>query len=156
MKPSNTGILSAARFNNDAPSASLIQRLLVATVMASWNPLNRSARAYQPGEFGGSRPGHIRSTARNSSVTTSVKIIGNVSSIEQRLRRWLKNSKIDVRAWYEPFVRSTLRTYAPGVTYVVMDSTQYGPGCRALVIGVAYGGQVLPLGWRWAPSAPSL
>lgn len=69
-------------------------------------------------------------------------------SIEQRIRRWLKNDKIEGCAWYEPFVRRTMRTYAPGVIDVVMDSTQYGPSCRARVVGVAYGGQVLPLGWR--------
>lgn len=83
-----------------------------------------------------------------SSLAEVMALEATELSIEQRIRRWLKNSKIDVREWYEPFVRSTMRTYAPGVSYVVMDSTQYGPSCRALVIGVAYGGQVLPLGWR--------
>jgi hypothetical protein len=67
---------------------------------------------------------------------------------EQRIRRWLSNSKIDMVQWDEAFVRSTMRTYRPGVIYVVMDSTQYGPSCRAVVAGVAYAGQVLPLGWR--------
>jgi hypothetical protein len=83
-----------------------------------------------------------------SSLAEVIALAATELSIEQRIRRWLKNSKIDVRAWYEPFIRSTLRTYTPGVIYVVMDSTQYGPSCRALVMGVAYGGQVLPLGWR--------
>ena len=83
-----------------------------------------------------------------SSLAEVIALEATELSIEQRIRRWLKNSKIDVRQWYEPFVRSTMRTYAPGVIYVVMDTTQYGPSCRAVVAGVAYGGQVLPLGWR--------
>jgi hypothetical protein len=69
-------------------------------------------------------------------------------SIEQRLRSWLKNSAIEVRVWYEPFVRTALHLYYPQVVYVVMDSTQFGPSCRAVVVGLAYAGQVLPLGWR--------
>jgi hypothetical protein len=69
-------------------------------------------------------------------------------SIEQRLRRWLKNPRINVQAWFAPFVQAALQVYQPGVVYVIMDTTQYGPACRALVVGVAYAGQVLPLGWR--------
>lgn len=83
-----------------------------------------------------------------SSLAEVIALEATELSVEQRIRRWLKNSKIDVHQWYEPFVRSTLRTYAPGVIYVVMDTTQYGPSCRAVVAGVAYAGQVLPLGWR--------
>lgn len=69
-------------------------------------------------------------------------------SIEQRVRRWLKNEHIDVRAWFEPFVKAALALYQPQVVYVVLDTTQFGPSCRALVVGLAYGGQVIPVGWR--------
>lgn len=69
-------------------------------------------------------------------------------SIEQRLRRWLKNERIDVQRWYEPFVRTGLQLYRWPVIYVVMDTSQFGPSCRALVVGTAYAGQVIPLGWR--------
>ncbi len=68
-------------------------------------------------------------------------------SIEQRLRRWLSNPRINVKAWFEPFVQAALQLYHPAV-YVIMDTTQYGPACRALVVDLAYGRQVLPLGWR--------
>lgn len=83
-----------------------------------------------------------------SSLSEVISLEATDLSIEQRIRRWLKNEKIDVRQWYEPFVRSALQLYAAQVIYVVMDSTQYGPGCRALMVGVAYGGQVLPMSWR--------
>lgn len=70
-------------------------------------------------------------------------------SIEKRMHRWLKNKAIDVRTWYEPFVRAALVQYAPQTVYVVMDTTKFGPSCQALVAGLAYGGgQVIPLGWR--------
>ncbi len=69
-------------------------------------------------------------------------------SLEQRVRRWLKNERIEVRSWYEPFVLTGLQLYRPQTVYVVMDTSQFGPSCRALVVGVAYAGQVLPLGWR--------
>lgn len=69
-------------------------------------------------------------------------------SLEQRVRRWKANEHIDVRVWFEPFVRAALALYQPEVVYVVMDTTQFGPSCRALVVGLAYGGQVIPIGWR--------
>jgi hypothetical protein len=69
-------------------------------------------------------------------------------SIEQRVRRWLKNSRIDVQSWYKPFVLAGLQLYGGPEVYVVLDTSQFGPSCRALVVGLAYGGQVMPLGWR--------
>jgi hypothetical protein len=83
-----------------------------------------------------------------SSLAEVIVLTATDLSIEQRIRRWLKNEKVDVRQWYGPFVRSTMRTYTPQVIYVVMDCTKYGPSCRATVAGVAYAGQVIPLGWR--------
>jgi hypothetical protein len=69
-------------------------------------------------------------------------------SIEQRVRRWLKNGQIDVENWYEPFVLTGLHLFRWREVYVVLDTSQFGPSCRALVVGIAYGGQVMPLGWR--------
>jgi hypothetical protein len=83
-----------------------------------------------------------------SSLAEAIGLAASDLSLEQRIRRWLKNEQVDVRRWYEPFVRTALQLYYPHVIYLVMDSTQYGPACRALVVGIAYGGQVLPLGWR--------
>lgn len=83
-----------------------------------------------------------------SSLAEAIPLDISEGSLEQRLRRWLKNEHVNVRSWYEPFVRTGLQLYRPQVVYVVMDTTQFGPSCRALVVGVAYGGQVLPVGWR--------
>ncbi len=83
-----------------------------------------------------------------SSLAEVIPLAATELSLEQRLRRWLKNHAIDVRTWYEPFIKAALQAYGAPIIYVVMDSTQYGPGCRALVVGLAYAGQVLPLGWR--------
>ena len=83
-----------------------------------------------------------------SSLAEVIPLAATELSLEQRLRRWLKNATIDVRAWYAPFVKAALQAYASPVVYVVMDSTPYGAGCRALVVGLAYAGQVVPLGWR--------
>ena len=83
-----------------------------------------------------------------SSLAEAIPLAATELSLEQRLRRWLKNAAIDVRQWYEPFIQAALQAYGGPVVYVVMDSTAYGAGCRALVVGLAYAGQVLPLGWR--------
>ena len=83
-----------------------------------------------------------------SSLAEMIGLEATDLSIEQRIRRWLKIQAIDVARWYEPFVRSALQLYGSSVHYVVVDSTQYGPSCRAIVIGLAYAGQVIPLGWE--------
>lgn len=83
-----------------------------------------------------------------SSLAEVIPLQATELSIEQRLRRWLKNQHIDVRAWFAPFVRAALEVYPPGIVYVILDTTQYGPSCRALLVGIAYASQVLPLGWR--------
>lgn len=83
-----------------------------------------------------------------SSLAEAIPLAITEGSVEQRLRRWLKNGAIDVRRWYEPFIRAALQAYHPSTIYLVMDSTAYGAGCRALMVGLAYAGQVLPLDWR--------
>lgn len=83
-----------------------------------------------------------------SSLAEVIPLAATDLSLEQRLRRWLKNGAIDVRACYAPFVKASLQSFNATTVYVVLDSTQYGAGCRALVVGLAYAGQVLPLGWR--------
>ena len=90
-------------------------------------------------------------SSQDSHLSSLAEVIPSAAtdlSIEQRLRRWLKNPAIEVRAWYAPFVQAALQLYASPMHYLVLDSTQYGPSCRALVVGLAYNGQVLPLGWR--------
>lgn len=83
-----------------------------------------------------------------SSLAEVIPLVATELSVEQRIRRWLKNAAVEVRTWYEPFIKAALQAYSAPVVYVVMDSTAYGAGCRALLVGLAYAGQVLPLGWR--------
>lgn len=91
----------------------------------------------------------IRSTDSHlSSLAEEIPLLASDLSIEQRLRRWLKNQAIEVRVWYEPFIQAAMQLYDSKIHYLVMDSTQYGPSCRALMVGLAYGGQVIPFGWR--------
>ncbi len=89
--------------------------------------------------------------SQDSHLSSLAEVIPSAAtdlSIEQRVRRWLKNRAIDVRIWYEPFVKAALQLYAIPLHYLVMDSRPYGPSCRALVVGLADNGQVIPLGWR--------
>lgn len=92
--------------------------------------------------FLGSSDSHL------SSLAEAIPLAITEGSVEQRLRRWLKNGAVDVARWYEPFIRAVLQDYHPATIYVVMDSTAYRAGCRALVVGLAYAGHVVPLAWR--------
>lgn len=83
-----------------------------------------------------------------SSLAEGMALEASDQSLEQRIRRGLSNPQVAVRRWYAPFVQRALANYQAEVVYVILDSTAYGSSSRALVAGLAYGAQVLPLGWR--------
>jgi hypothetical protein len=68
-------------------------------------------------------------------------------SIEMRLRRWVKNKHLDTEAIYMPFARHLLAALAHQPLLLVMDASQIGRGCMALMVSVVYKKRALPLAW---------
>lgn len=68
-------------------------------------------------------------------------------SIEKRMRRFVKNPRIDVEAYYLPFAQALVQALASQPLVLAMDSSQVGRGCMALMVGVIYKRRALPLAW---------
>ena len=61
--------------------------------------------------------------------------------------RWLKNDKGTVERYYLPYVKELLKSLPDGPLVLVIDGSQIGRGCRALVISVLHHNRALPLCW---------
>lgn len=69
-------------------------------------------------------------------------------STVRRFERFVDDPRVDVHALFEPFVWAMQASLGNETAYLIIDCTQAGPKCRALVIGLAYHGTILPLRWR--------
>ncbi len=74
-------------------------------------------------------------------------------SYTRRLSRFLDNSAIDVRAWYEPIARSWLERQAQSLQQVrlIVDGTKVGFGHQLLMVSLAYRKRSIPIAWSWVP-----
>jgi hypothetical protein len=89
----------------------------------------------------------IGRNAQLSAMSAEVPVSIKEKSIEMRLRRWVKQSKIEVEAVYMPFAQQILRVLAAKPLILVMDGSQIGRGCMVLMIGVLYKKRALPIAW---------
>jgi hypothetical protein len=75
-------------------------------------------------------------------------------SIVRRLERFLDNSSVRVREWYEPIALGIIAAASvAGEIHLVMDTTKVSAHHRLLMVGVAYRRRVLPLAWSWVRSS---
>ena len=68
--------------------------------------------------------------AQLSQMSSEVPVAAKDKSVEMRLRRWVKNTKIDADIVYMPFARQILAALGPASLVLVMDDSQAGRGCR--------------------------
>jgi hypothetical protein len=80
-------------------------------------------------------------------MSDEVPVEAKNQSIEMRMRRWVKHSKIDVEATYMPFAQHILASLADEPLVLAMDDSQVGRGCMVLMVGVVYRTRLLPLAW---------
>ncbi len=89
----------------------------------------------------------IGRNAQLSAMSAEVPVSVKEKSIEMRLRRWVKHSKIEVEAVYMPFAQQILQALASRPLVLVMDGSQIGRGCMVLMVGVLYKKRALPIAW---------
>jgi hypothetical protein len=67
----------------------------------------------------------------------------------KKLSRFVQNERIDERCSYVSFAKRLLKALAKRQRrmVLVMDGSEIGRNCRALVISVLFGGRALPLGF---------
>lgn len=78
-------------------------------------------------------------------------IDGQRENLVQRLRRWLKNQKVNQERCYLPLVTHLLRHWPDAEVSLVMDRTDLGQTWSILLLSVAYRHRSLPLVWRIRP-----
>ncbi len=74
-------------------------------------------------------------------------VAGKIPSLVNRLRRFLDNEQVQVRAWYRPLAEEVVKSFAGHEFRLVIDTTKIGFNHRLLSIGLAYKKRVLPLAW---------
>lgn len=71
-----------------------------------------------------------------------------VNSRVKRFSRYTQNEQIDQATYFVPFIEILLAGLASqGTIVVVMDGSEVGRNCLALVVSVIYKGRALPLAW---------
>ena len=72
-------------------------------------------------------------------------------STTRRLSRFLDNSAIRVREWYEPVAREWLETQFQhmGEIRLIFDGTKIGFGHQLLIVCLAYRKRAIPIAWTW-------
>jgi hypothetical protein len=85
--------------------------------------------------------------AQLSQMSSEVPVAAKDKSVEMRLRRWVKNTKIDADLVYMPFAHQILAALGTAPLVLVMDGSQAGRGCMVLMVGVLYKTRALPIAW---------
>lgn len=85
------------------------------------------------------------------------KIPGQASTVSktQRVKRFLNNSKVRVRAWYGPVVQDLLHEVVEQGLEVrlLADGTKVGFGHQLLMVALAYRRRAIPIVWIWVKSS---
>ena len=86
--------------------------------------------------------------AQLSAMSSEVPYPAKDTSIEMRMRRWVKNEHVDVEVTYMPFARQILEALSSsGPLVLAMDGSTIGRGCMVLMVGVIYQKRALPVAW---------
>jgi hypothetical protein len=65
----------------------------------------------------------------------------------KRYYRWIKNDRIDVETYFMPYAETLLISLSHRPLVLVIDGSDVGRGCLALVLGVVYKNRALPIAW---------
>jgi len=80
-------------------------------------------------------------------MSNEVPYGNQAQSVERRLRRWVRTPRVSGETYFLPFAQAVLASLAHRPLVLVMDGSVVGRGCMALMLGVVYQHQVLPLVW---------
>lgn len=65
----------------------------------------------------------------------------------KRFHRWVKNERIDFETYFMPYAETLLVSLSHRPLVLVIDGSDAGRGCLALVLGVVYKQRALPIAW---------
>jgi hypothetical protein len=77
-------------------------------------------------------------------------VIGDQTKAKSKLRRfhrWLSNSRVDVAAYYRPFIRRALSGWSGVRIVLAIDGTSVRDDCVLCRVALIYRGRAIPLVW---------
>ncbi len=80
-------------------------------------------------------------------IAAKSKLGGKSQSRQKRYSRWLKNKKIDLPTCFFPFAQALIQGLSGSPLILIMDGSEVGRGCLALMLTVVFQGRALPLAW---------
>jgi hypothetical protein len=75
-----------------------------------------------------------------------------LNSVTRRLDRFLENSAVQVRDWYDPVAKWLLSRACGLEVRLIVDGSKVGFGHQLLVVALAYHRRAIPLVWTWVKS----
>ncbi len=91
---------------------------------------------------------YLSGSVHLSHIVRSWPLPGQLPSLSNRLRRFLSRVEQPPAGYYQPLLAHLLWLLGKQPLWLVMDLTQVGPWCRALMVTVVYRRRTLPLAWR--------
>jgi len=91
----------------------------------------------------------LAESAHLSKVARTWPVPGRLVSLTNRLRRFLKNPRVEVGRLYRPLARTLLASFEEPwqEVHLILDTTKVGFGHRVLTVSLGYRKRALPLCW---------
>jgi len=85
--------------------------------------------------------------AQLSVMGGQIPVKAKPASTEMRMRRFVKNDRVDEKQLYLPFAELILDQLAKQTMYIAIDGSVVARGCMTVMAGVVYKQRLLPLVW---------
>ncbi|MHC4070567.1 MAG: IS4 family transposase [Planctomycetota bacterium] len=90
---------------------------------------------------------YLRSAVQLPLVVRKWPLPGKLSSLVNRLRRFLSNERLSVQRCYQPLVQLLLSRFTDQTITLIVDCTKVGFNHQLMVVAIAYRKRALPLAW---------
>ena len=87
-------------------------------------------------------------SSRLNRIAEEAPVRAKVPSLIKRIQRFVKNERVVVSEFYEPFAGELIKAQGRRQIKVVIDGSQVGDGCMVLMLGLVRNNRLLPLCWR--------
>lgn len=81
-------------------------------------------------------------------IALAIVSTAKASSRIRRLRRFLANPRVNVRAYYDALIRAALADWGGETLYLVLDTTTVAGRLVILRVSLVYRGRAVPLAWQ--------
>lgn len=90
----------------------------------------------------------LSQSSQASKISEALGFVGRLSTVEKRLKRWLKNSRIDVEACCQHFIVWLWSSCELMRPILLVDETKLGNRIGIMVVALAFDKRAIPVMWR--------